>query len=202
MAIANRIANSEALMITYHIRDFRKFPFEKESFDVVLISSSLHHFDNLNTFLSTNVKPLLKKGGKLVVFEYCGPTKLQWTSRQLKKANEVLSAIPQSLRIRIDGKSIKNKIYRPGLLRMFLVDPSESIDSATLVQAIHQKFEVVEEKKLGWNLVQLVLNDIAHNFLKDDDHINQTLQNIFDKEDNFMKETDENDVIFGVYSKS
>lgn len=202
IAIANRIANSEQLTITYHVGDFIKFPFEEESFDVILFSSSLHHFDDLNIFLSTKVKPLLKKGGKLIIFEFCGSTKFQWTDRQLIRANEVLSSIPLSLRTRIDGKSIKKRIYRPGLIRMYMVDPSESVDSSSLVQAIHQNFEILEEKKLGWNIIQLLLNDIAHNFLEDNELTNQTLQHVFDEEDTFMQETGENDAIFGVYLKN
>lgn len=51
--------------------------FGNKKHDLILFDSSLHHFDNINSFLLNQIKPLLKDVGFLVVFEYCGPNRLQ-----------------------------------------------------------------------------------------------------------------------------
>ena len=47
---------------------------------------------------------------------------------------------------------------------MRLLDPSEAVQSDLIVPTIHELFDVVEERKLGGTLVNLVLDDIAQNF--------------------------------------
>jgi len=84
IANARILAQKEQLNIQYHQGDFKKLNFELGSYDVVLFSSSLHHFENIEKTLADFVKPLLKDDGLLVVFEYCGPNRLQWTNAQLK----------------------------------------------------------------------------------------------------------------------
>jgi ubiquinone/menaquinone biosynthesis C-methylase UbiE len=49
--------------VHYICGDFTKQSFDKEYFDVILFSSSLHHFDRIHEFLSSRVLPLLKKDG-------------------------------------------------------------------------------------------------------------------------------------------
>src|SRR4030095_3072905 len=150
--------------IKYYVGDFVKHEFENETYDVVLFNSSLHHFKGIDNLLQSKVLPLLKKGGYLILFEYAGPARLQWTKPQLDIANQLLKELPAKYKRRFNSKSIKSRIYRPGLLRMILVDPSESVDSDSIRPAVHKHFEIIEEKKLGWDLHQLLFKDIAHNF--------------------------------------
>jgi len=189
------------LNISYYPADFRKLDFEKESFDVVLFSSSLHHFQPIDFLLANEIKPLVKPNGLLIVFEYCGPNRLQWKNHQLKAANRLLDEIPEKYKTLYDSKTLKKKVYRPGLLRMFMVDPSEAPDSANLVSAIHKNFSVVEETKLGWNLLHLTLKGIAHNFLESNDTTKKLLDDMVAKENEYMTKTGESDAVFGVYQK-
>lgn len=199
---AREFANSANLDIDYEAGDFYKMDFEKESFDIVLFHSSLHHFSNISEFLENNVKPLMKNNGLLVVFEFCGPNRLQWKNSQLKAANRLLKQLPEKYKTLYDGKTLKKKVYRPGIIRMLMVDPSEAPDSSNLVQGIHNNFEALEEKKLGWNITHLLLKGIAHNFINDDLRAKEVLAEILEEEKRFMKKTGENDAIFGVYQKS
>jgi ubiquinone/menaquinone biosynthesis C-methylase UbiE len=189
------------LNISYYPADFRKLDFEKESFDVVLFSSSLHHFQPIDFLLANEIKPLVKPNGLLIVFEYCGPNRLQWKNHQLKAANRLLDKIPKEYKTLYDSKTLKKKVYRPGLLRMFMVDPSEAPDSANLVSAIHKNFSVVEETNLGWNLLHLTLKGIAHNFLESTDTTKKLLDDMIAEENEYMTKTSESDAVFGVYQK-
>jgi SAM-dependent methyltransferase len=187
--------------ITYYASDFRKLNFEKESFDVILFSSSLHHFEAIDELLKNDISSLLHKNGLLVVFEFSGPNRLQWKKHQLKAANELLYEIPKNYRLLYDRKTLKKKVYRPGLIRMYLVDPSEAPDSANLVKAIHNNFSVIEESMLGWNLLHLALKGISHNFLNNKDETKKLIQYMIQKENEYVAETGESDAVFGVYQK-
>lgn len=198
---AKTIAAEQELSINYISGDFTKMDFKEGTFDMVLFHSSLHHFSNIRDFLKDYVKPLLKDRGILVAFEYAGPNRLQLKKSQLTAANAILKQIPEEYKTLYDGKTIKKKVYRPGLLRMLLVDPSEAPDSENLVQGIHDNFSVVEEVRLGWNITHLLLKGISHNFINYSGETQSLLTDIIRQEDEFVMQTGENDAIFGVYKK-
>jgi len=187
--------------LRYHEGDFEKHTFQPGSFDVILFNSSLHHFDNINRLMQGKIKPLLKKGGFLLLFEYVGPKRLQWTDFQLKFANEVLKSLPDKYKLRFRSHSAKRKIYRPGLWRMCFVDPSEAVDSESIISSVHNHFGTLEEKLLGWDITHLVFKDIAHNFIADDRETKSLISYVFEKEDHYMSVTGRSDAIFGVYQK-
>lgn len=198
---AREVAQQLNLPIEYIAGDFFKMDFEKESFDMVLFSSSLHHFQDIDNFLRDYIKPLLKNKGLLVIYEYSGPNRLQWRSSQLNEANRLLKTIPNKYKTLYDGKTLKKKVYRPGVLRMLMVDPSEAPDSENLVNSIHNNFTVVEEAKLGWNILHSLLKGIAHNFVTDDIEAKKMIASLIEAEKKFVKATGENDAVFGVYQK-
>lgn len=201
VARAREMAQKLSMPIEYIAGDFFKIDFEKESFDMVLFSSSLHHFDDIDNFLRNHIKPLLKKDGLLVVNEFSGPNRLQWRSSQLNEANRLLKALPKKYRTLYDGKTLKKKVYRPGLLRMLMVDPSEAPDSENLVKGIHNNFTVLEEAKLGWNILHSLLKGIAHNFIANDPEAKKLIASLIADEKKFMQASGENDAVFGVYRK-
>ena len=82
---------------------------------------------------------------------------------------------------------------------MMLVDPSEAPDSENLVKSLNKNFDVLEEKKLGWNISHLLLKGISHNFLESDEETKKLLELILDQEEKFVENTQENDAVFGVY---
>jgi len=201
IANARILAQKEQLNIHYHQGDFKKLNFELGSYDVVLFSSSLHHFENVEKTLSDFVKPLLKGDGLLVVFEYCGPNRLQWTNAQLKKSNELLQKLPQSYKQLFRSTSLKKKVYRPGIWRMLLVDPSEAVDSESIVPSLTKHFTIVEQKELGWNILHLLLKGIAHNFVNDKPETKALIADLLKEEMDFVQSQQTSDAIFGVYKK-
>lgn len=194
-------AKNEDLNIEYKVGDFVKLNFDDQKFDVILFDSSLHHFNSITTFLKTNIHPLLNDDGIVVVFEFCGPNRLQWRPSQLKKVNQVLDNLPEKFRKLPNHNWVKRKAYRPGILRMFLVDPSEAPDSENLQKALHENFKVVEETNLGWTIIQPLFKNIAHHFVNENLETKKWIRYILNEELSYILETNENDAIFGVYRK-
>jgi ubiquinone/menaquinone biosynthesis C-methylase UbiE len=187
--------------IKYFSGDFVEHMFDVESYDIVLFNSSLHHFNDIDNLLKSKILPLLKKEGFLIIFEYVGPARLQWNPLQLEFANKLLEALPDKFKLRFKSNSIKRRIYRPGLFRMLIVDPSEAIDSESILPSIHKHFKIIEEKKLGWDILQLLFKDISHNFLNNDTDTQLMLSYLFEKEDEYLSKTGRSDAIFGIYQK-
>lgn len=193
-------ADAEQKKILYKCANFNDLEFGDKRFDIILFDSSLHHFEKINQFLKNHIKMLLKEDGVLVIREYCGPNRLQWKDAQLKTCNEVLKKIPAEYKTFTDGGLTKRKVYRPGFLRVYAVDPSEAPDSDNLLNALHDNFEIVEEKKLGWNIIQPLLKGIAHNFLDSNEETKELIAQILKEEQQFLNsKANSSDAVFGVY---
>jgi ubiquinone/menaquinone biosynthesis C-methylase UbiE len=194
-------AKSNMTNVKYHVGDFKTYGFQAGVYDLILFNESLHHFNNIDQFLNNYVKPLLKPEGILIAFEFAGPSRLQWTKAQLDFSNQLLKGLPVKYKYRYNSSAIKKKVYRPGWLRMLLVDPSESVDSQAILPSLHKYFETLEEKQVGSNILHLLLKDIAHNFLDNSEETNRILQYLFDQEDEFIRLNEHSDNFFGVYKK-
>lgn len=199
--IANENAKKLQLSnLHYFEEDANSFDFGHERYDIILFHSSLHHFKNPKTILEKTHKAI-KENGFLLINEYIGPNRFQWTDEQLKKANYYLNKVPPKYRRLWNSDHIKKKIYRPGLLRMFLSDPSEAINSEDILPQTRRIFTKLKEKPYGGNLLHLIFKDISHNFIDSTKEIKKILDFLFQAEDEFLKNNIQSDFIFGIYTK-
>jgi len=167
-------------------------------FDVVLFHSSLHHFDKIENFLNNIIKPLLSDDGMLILNEFVGPTRLQWTGEQIDECNRLLKTLPKSYRKTKLPFYHKSRVNRPGLVRMKMADPSEAIDSGSIYPTLHKSFETLIERPFGGNILHLLLKDIAHNFTDNSEETQNLLVELFAAEDKFI-ESRPSDFLVGVY---
>lgn len=186
--------------VTYRLFDFESGTLPVNSYDVVLFHSSIHHFKNIDYILKEKTLPILKPGGLIVMFDYTGPNKLQWTPDQLQAANQLLQKIPHQRRTWFNSSFTKKRVYRPGLWRMWASDPSEASDSEFILNHLHQNLETLEEKKLGGNLIHPLLKGIAHHFSDGEEDTVALLDILFEADDAFVAEHN-SDFTFGVYKK-
>lgn len=131
---------------------------------------------------------VLKPDGYLIVNEFIGPTRFQWTDRQIECINNLLAILPTKYRVLENGKSLKSKIFRPSRLRMKLGDPSEAIESSNICPCLSEHFNIVERKNYGGTILHMLLNGIAHHFIENNFEAQQWLQICFEIEDLLMKE--------------
>jgi SAM-dependent methyltransferase len=129
----------------------------------------------------------LKPGGYVVVYDFVGPSRFQWTKRQVEIANFLLTILPVARKIEWDGKNLKKRVRCPGRLFMALSDPSEAAGSATILPCLKQIFEVIEIKEIGGTILHLLFSGIAHNFRDENPETREWLKLCFEVEDIMMK---------------
>jgi len=155
------------LEINYHAADVYQVDWPEGYYDIAFVDQSLHHFTPLETLL-LKIRCALKPTGYLVASEFIGPTRFQWTDRQLEAINGVLAILPPSYRRRWSNGKIKKRVYCPSRLSMILGDPSEAVESAQIVPLLERHFEIVERRDYGGTIIHPLFSDIAHNFLGED----------------------------------
>jgi len=204
----NRLAqakkNSDFLGLTnmeFICESIYDYSFEEQQFDIVLFNASLHHFKEVEQLLSEKIKPVLKIGGMLIINEYVGPNRLQFPRHQIKAVNDALAMIPAKYRSRYQMKLKKNAFRGSGYLRMYLADPSECVDSESILPAIHKHFEILDEKSYGGNILMNALKDIAHHFVNLDEEKQVVLEQLFHFEDEYLAKYP-SDFVFGIYRKT
>ncbi len=200
--LAQASATAQAAGLTNfrtEVADVNALDLPPASCDVVLFHSALHHFSEVEDIVA-RVRRALRPGGLLVLNDYVGPARLQWSAAQLAEANRILrEVLPARFRVRYLSRQLKTRVSGPGLWRMHLADPSEAAESDRIVPALRRHFAPVEEAALGGNLLTLVLKDIAHHFMREDDaETQQLLAELFRLEDVFL-EKNPSDLLFGVY---
>ena len=104
-----------------------------------------------------------------MINEYVGPDKLQFPDKQIKVINQGIQLIDKKYRKRSGTSIYKNKFYGSGLLRMYVADPSECVESSQILPSIRKHFTILEEKPIGGNILMGVFKDIAYNFIEIDD---------------------------------
>ena len=199
MKTAEKNAKSKGLKnIKFITLNIYEFDFKPNYFDVVYFKASLHHFDKVDTFLKKYVCKTLQEKGLLIIDEFVGANRLQFKKSQIKAINNVIETIPKKYRTRYKSNFRKNKFRGPGLVRMIIADPSECIDSESILPSIHKYFNPILEKPYGGNLLISAFRDISHHFYILDDEKEKILEGVFLIEDEFLK-THKSDYLFGIY---
>jgi 2-polyprenyl-3-methyl-5-hydroxy-6-metoxy-1,4-benzoquinol methylase len=165
---ARKTAQAEGLDgLSYEVADLNTAKFPPETYDVVYAHASLHHIFQLEHVLD-EIKQTLKPGGLFVVYEYIGPSQMQFPRRDLELADIFLKLIPERYRKFQRQGGIKNEALRTSLDSMNSSDPSEGIRASEIVPLIASRFEIRHFRYVGGTLLLLVFNEIAGNFLESD----------------------------------
>ncbi|MFN8255227.1 MAG: methyltransferase domain-containing protein [Bacteroidales bacterium] len=198
IAKANKISEEQGFTnLNYKVADFYKLEANNQEYDVVHFYASLHHFKPTAQILE-KVKKILKKDGYLIVHEYVGANRFQFPGHQIYAINDLLQKIPEKFRIKYKSQQVKTKFVVPGLITMFLADPSEAADSESIRPNLKKLFSTVYEAELGGNLLQLLFKDIAHHFVQTTDETSKILTDVFEAEKVYI-ENKSSDLIFGIY---
>ena len=195
-------ANAKKLGITglnYVVQDLNNPSLPKDKYDLGVFFHSLHHVENLEVCLKA-VKESLVGDGLLLVVDFVGPNRHQWTQTQVSFAQTLLESL--SDKYRYTGKKIKRNISRPTIEEIIAADPSEAPCSKEILDALDNVFTRVEVKPLGGTILQLLFDGIAQNFDESDPEVVKLIQKFQGLEHYLIKNSFiTTDYVFGVYSK-
>ena len=148
--------------LRYRQADLDRLELPAGAFDLILAEMSLHHVVRLEALYET-VARALKPGGLFVIDEYVGPTRFQWSERQMQLTNALQELLPREHRRTTEGE-IKTPVVRQEEAFFQRVDPSEAVRSGEVLPLLRARFEVLWERPYGGALLHPLLYDIAWNF--------------------------------------
>lgn len=187
IAVARALAHDAGLdHIRYKIGNLNDIGLPVDTYDVVLGISAIHHVTELEA-LFKSVHTTLKPGGYFYLDEFVGASQYQWPQQQVDAINEFLPRIPQRLRIsQSDGHSIRDRVTRPTIGEMQASDPSEAIRSAEIIAVLKKHFSDITIRGYGGAILQMLLADIAANFVESDSEATEWLESLFKYEDELL----------------
>lgn len=163
VAAANAARGALADRLEFQVADVNRAEFGEACYDVVFAKAALHHVSELEA-LFAGMRRCLKPGGRLVTIDFFGPTRFQWTERQVEAANAFLDEqVPPELRRRADGSL--HRVERPTVEAMIAMDPSEAVRSADVYGLLSANLRIDKQLDIGGALLNLVLDpSIIMNF--------------------------------------
>lgn len=185
---ASEKASEEGLDgLSYEVRDIDRISLSPARYDLVFGIQSVHHFSRLE-HVFTEVYQALKPGGFFILHEFVGPSRFQWTDRQLEAVNGVLKLLPERYRrnLKAGGNELISHVSRPAVKEMIRTDPSEAARSSEILEVLPEYFRIIEARELGGALIQLVMEGITGNFDYDSPEDMKLLKLIFQLEDILM----------------
>jgi len=131
----------------YYQLDTNTAAFPEGDYDLVVNFAAAHHITYLDRVFRELCK-LLPADGCFVSYDYVGPHRNQYGTRQWLAALSLNRRLPPHMR----------QIMRyPHLLTMKLVDPSEAVHSELVVPMTRRYFHIVDHQHMGGALAYLVL---------------------------------------------
>lgn len=145
---------------------FVKDKLPREKFDLVFNEAALHHIKNLEHLHKVAHKACHAES-YFINHDFIGPNHHQWSQRQLKIINDILSWLPAELRAsRTNLGAIHESKNALSMDEMMRIDPTEGVRSEDIISVQKQYFDIVEYKEFGGTILHMLFNDIAGNFMK------------------------------------
>ena len=173
--------------IRYTAADLNRCTLPPRSFDFIYFFQSLHHIEALEHVLE-QCRQALRPDGLLLVNEFVGPSRFQWTRRQEDMANALLGLLPNDLRRDLQNGGVKKKIVHATVKQMVAHDPSESVRSAEIESLVKSCFDVVNEWNWGGTLNHLLFQNIAANFDQGNADHRAIIELLIDQENALIRE--------------
>jgi SAM-dependent methyltransferase len=130
--------------IAYRPGDFDDPELARGRYDIAFFHASLHHVAHLER-LFRRLAHALKPGGAIYFDEYVGPSRDQWTPRDLAFAQSLLDLLPS-----------KVKVSEALLPPIEPNDPSEAVRSGEISGFFRRHFETIAWRPYGGQIVDLL----------------------------------------------
>jgi O-antigen biosynthesis protein len=183
LEIARRSA--EGLPITYRRLDLNRDELETARYDFVVSAAALHHVTNLEHCVHQLWRSL-KPGGLLLMNEFVGPDRFQWTDRQLEEMNRLFEPLPAEKRHNLLTGVTSERIERRPLAYMIEADPSEAVRSSEIVGIVSLFFEPFVVREFGGTVLHPMLEGTAGNFDMEDEEDRAVVRSLIEAEERLI----------------
>jgi SAM-dependent methyltransferase len=179
----SRVAQGRQLASRHGVGDRVRFylenPFDRvvrATYDVVYWNNALHHMFDTTAAVEWS-RSALRAGGLFVMDDFVGPSRFQWTDRNLYFASAVRAGLPQRLLVHPTNRSetLRSMIVRPDPNALAAIDPTEAADSSNILPALGKCFPDAEVILTGGCIYHLALNDVLANVEEGDAALLQNL---------------------------
>ena len=135
------------------------------SYDLVHWNNALHHMLDVDEWLAWS-RRVLAPGGVLLMDDFVGADRFQWSKAQLRYASKYRRTLPKKLlRDPADpSQHLPRRVTRPTIEDMLAADPTEAADSSRIIPSLHRHFPEAQVKFTGGVIHQLALTDVIANF--------------------------------------
>ncbi|HUR79172.1 MAG TPA: class I SAM-dependent methyltransferase [Thermoanaerobaculia bacterium] len=137
--------------IHYGVVDLNVHELPADTYDVVVAHSVLHHVSNLEHAYA-QIEKTMRANATLVMNEYVGPNRFQYSDDVLQIINTLLGCIGQPPK------------HRPTVEEMLANDPTEAVRSEELLAFTEKTFDVRERKNIGGTILQHLLYETIAQF--------------------------------------
>lgn len=139
-------------------------------FDLIVTNGVVHHIEGLEAFFDL-IEAALSDDGLLYLDEFVGPSRFQWTDKQIELVNRLLDRLSPGLRRDLVSPDAgpRPAFTRPSAAGLIASDPSEAARSAEIAELLHRRLEKVEEHQAGGAIYHQFFNRIMGNFAGHDD---------------------------------
>lgn len=143
---------------------------DKAPCDLVYWKDALHHMPDVRQAVQWS-KDLLRPGGVFFMNEFVGPTRMQYTPRQLELAARARACLPHRYlkNPKAPDRQLPVRRQRPKWQDMLATDPSECADSENILPAVRDIFPGAVIKPTGGVVYALALSDVLHNMDETED---------------------------------
>jgi len=171
---ARNLAEEEGIDgIEYRRADFNHLDLGARGFDILFFHQALHHVENLEGCLSV-CRAALSENGSIYLDEYVGPSRHEWSRDLLSEAEAIYDGLPSRVRRR-------RRLELPIDWR----DPSEAVRSSEILVEVSERFEIIERRPYGGNLLAVIYPHLDLEALAQDER-EEVLQELIDAEDDLL----------------
>jgi len=139
--------------------DIDSFDLGIERYDLITFIASLHHMCDLDSLLH-KCKVALKPTGRLWAAEYIGPDRFQFPEEHTEFARRFYRSLHPGLK-----KLWNPELQFPTAAEVIAADPTESIHSSKIPDAIHSTFDQVETIYTYGTFVFILFWSLLHDAL-------------------------------------
>jgi ubiquinone/menaquinone biosynthesis C-methylase UbiE len=168
-----RIEQGVALAKESGLEDRVKFvradPFESPpdtQYDFVHWQAALHHMFDVDHAVRWSREVLLPKG-IMYVNEYVGPNRMQYSDEMVELASRIRALLPERYFSGGRNPNVKRRCVRPKLETVVANDPSECVDSESILPSLRAHFPEMELWLQGGIGYSMALTNLIANFDED-----------------------------------